>query len=123
MKLPEREGEIYILARSAGRVDKERGMRRRRLKRLIKRLKELQAQKLDATSCCSNWARPSAGRAYALIEVELPPKEQAALTDSFRFRMNRAKLRQVRRREGHYLSFVGSRFSVLLCPLMAAACR
>lgn len=105
VKLLEREGEIYILARSAGRVDKERGMRRRRLKRLIKRLKELQAQKLDRDDLLLKLgaARKEAGRTYALIDVELPPKEQPAQTDSFRFRLNRAKLRQVRRREGHYL--------------------
>ena len=105
VKLLEREGEIYILARSAGRVDKERGMRRRRLKRLIKRLKELQAQKLDRDELLLKLgaAKKEAGRAYALIAVELPPKEQPAQTGSFRFRLNRAKLRQVRRREGHYL--------------------
>lgn len=105
VKLLEREGEIYILARSAGRVDKERGMRRRRLKRLIKRLKELQVQKLDRDELLLKLgaAKKEAGRAYVLIAVELPPKEQAAQTDCFRFRLNRAKLRQVRRREGHYL--------------------
>ncbi len=105
VKLLEREGEIYILARSAGRVDKERGMRRRRLKRLIKRLKELQVQKLDRDELLLKLgaAKKEAGRAYALIAVELPPKEQAAQTDCFRFSLNRAKLRQVRRREGHYL--------------------
>jgi transposase len=105
VKLLEREGEIYILARSAGRVGKERGMRRRRLKRLIKRLKELQAQKLDRDDLLLKLgaAKKEAGQAYALIDIELPPKEQAAQTSSFRFRLNSAKLRQVRRREGHYL--------------------
>ena len=80
-------------------------MRRRRLKRLVKRLKELQAQKLDRDELLLKLgaAKKEAGRAYALIGIELPPKEQAACTGSFRFRLNRAKLRQVRRREGHYL--------------------
>jgi len=80
-------------------------MRRRRLKRLIKRIKELQAQKLDRDELLLKLgaAKKEAGRAYALIAVELPPKEQAAQTGSFRFSLNRAKLRQVRRREGHYL--------------------
>jgi hypothetical protein len=105
VKLLEREGEIYILARSAGRVDKERGMRRRRLKRLIKRLKELQAQKLERDELLLKLgaAKKEAGRAYALVGIELPPKEQPARTGSFCFWLNRAKLRQVRRREGHYL--------------------
>jgi hypothetical protein len=105
VKLLEREGELYILARSAGRVDKERGMRVRRLKRLIKRLKELKTQKLDRDALLLKLgaAKKEAGRAYGLIEFELPPKEQAAQAESFQFRLNRAKLRQMRRREGHYL--------------------
>jgi hypothetical protein len=48
-------------------------------------------------------AKKDAGRIYALIALTLPPTEQAAQTESFRFRLNRAKLRQMRRREGHYL--------------------
>jgi transposase len=105
VKLLEREGELYILARSSGRVDEERGMRVRRLKRLIKRLKELKAQKLDRDALLLKLgaAKKEAGRAYGLIEFELPPKEQAAQAESFQFRLNRAKLRQRRRREGHYL--------------------
>jgi len=105
VKLLEREGELYILARSTGRVDKERAMRVRRLKRLVKRLHELQAQKLDRDALLLKLgaAKKEAGRAYGLVEIELPPKEQAAQTHSFRFRLNRAKLRQTRRREGHYL--------------------
>lgn len=105
VKLVERDGELYILARSHGRVDKERAMRQRRLKRLVKRLKELQAQRLERDELLLKLgaAKKEAGRAYALIEIDLPPQEQAAQTQSFQFRLRRAKLRQVRRREGHYL--------------------
>jgi hypothetical protein len=105
VKLLEREGELYILARSRGRVDKERGMRVRRLKRLVKRLKELRLQTLDRDALLLKLggAKKEAGRAWALVQIELPPKEQAPKTDSFQFRLNRVKLRQVRRREGHYL--------------------
>jgi len=105
VKLLEREGELYILARSRGRADKERGMRIRRLKRLVKRLKELQSQKLDRDALLLKLgaAKKEAGRVYRLIDLELPPKEQTARTNSFRFKLNRAKLRPVRRREGHYL--------------------
>lgn len=105
VKLLEREGELYILARSRGRIDKERGMRMRRLKRLVNRLKQLHTQKLDRDALLLKLgaAKKEAGRTYALIEFDLPPKEQAAQAASFQFRLNRAKLRQVRRREGHYL--------------------
>src|SRR6201981_762314 len=41
VKLIEQDGELFILARSGGRRDKEQAMRRRRLKKLVKRLHEL----------------------------------------------------------------------------------
>ena len=40
VKLVEQDGELYALARSGARRDKEQAMRRRRLKKLIKRLHE-----------------------------------------------------------------------------------
>ena len=58
VKLLDRHGELYILARSAGRVNKERAMRQRTLRKLIKRLHELRGQKLDRASCCSSSERP-----------------------------------------------------------------
>ena len=45
VKLLDRDGELYILARSQGRVDKERAMRQRTLKKLIKRLHELRGNR------------------------------------------------------------------------------
>jgi len=47
VKLLPREGELYVLARSQGRRQKESAMRRRRLKQLWKRLHELQQQTLS----------------------------------------------------------------------------
>lgn len=41
VKLVEEDGEVYILARSGARRDKEQAMRRRRLRKLLVRLKEL----------------------------------------------------------------------------------
>ncbi|MGH7209870.1 MAG: IS1634 family transposase, partial [Acetobacteraceae bacterium] len=46
VKLVEQDRELYILARSGARRDKEQAMRRRRLKKLVKRLHELRQQKL-----------------------------------------------------------------------------
>ena len=46
MKLVEQDDELYVLARSGARRDKEQAMRRRRLKKLIKRLHQLRQQKL-----------------------------------------------------------------------------
>ena len=105
VKLLEDKGELYVLAHSEQRVDKERAMRRRALRGLLKRLTELRAQKLvrDALLMKLGAAKKQAGRAYALVDIELAPKGQRARTQSFNFTLNRAKLRTVRRREGRYL--------------------
>jgi hypothetical protein len=109
VKLLEQEGELYILAKSDGRVDKERSMRRRRLKRLLRQLREMQEQKLtrDELLMKLGAARQEAGRAFALVDIDLPaetPKEEKqARPHRLVFRLNRLRLRQVRRREGRYL--------------------
>jgi hypothetical protein len=105
VKLIEQAGELYILSRSIGRVHKERSMRRRRLKRLCKRLRELQQQKLtrDELLIKLGAAKKEAGRAYALIDLHLPAKDQVVNPQTFTFSLNRNKLRTVRRREGNYL--------------------
>jgi hypothetical protein len=105
VKLLEQAGELYILSRSAGRVLKERSMRRRRLKKLFKRLHELRQQKLtrDELLIKLGAAKKEAGRAYRLVDLHLPAKEQAVTPQTFTFALNRNKLRTVRRREGSYL--------------------
>ena len=58
VKLLAQEKELYVLAKSVHRVNKERAMRRRQLRALLKRLKELHEMKFSSTkSCCLNWAR------------------------------------------------------------------
>src|ERR671919_1421743 len=105
VKLIEQAGELYILSRSIGRVHKERSMRRRRLKRLCQRLRELQQQKLtrDELLIKLGAAKKEAGRAYALIDLHLPAKDEAVTSESVTFSLNKNKLRTVRRREGSYL--------------------
>jgi transposase len=105
VKLLEQAGELYVLARSDGRVDKERAMRRRRLKRLWKRLKELQSQILtrDELLMKVGAAKKDAGRDFGLVSLQLPPEGQPVTAETFRFTLHKDKLRQARRREGCYL--------------------
>jgi hypothetical protein len=105
VKLLDEGDELYILARSQGRVQKERAMRRRRLKKLWKRLHELQQQRLtrDQLLLKLGAAKKEAGRAYGLINITLPDKDQPVNAQTFTFILNKKKLRQVRRREGRYL--------------------
>jgi hypothetical protein len=105
VKLLDKEGELFVLARSAGRVDKERSMRRRRLKKLFKRLHEIRQQDLtrDQLLLKLGAAKKEAGRAWGLADIRLPDKDQAVTPETFGFAMDRKKLRIVRRREGRYL--------------------
>jgi hypothetical protein len=105
VKLLDQAGELYILSRSLGRVHKERSMRRRRLKRLFKRLRELRQQKLtrDGLLIKLGAAKKEAGHAYRLVDLHLPAKDEALTPQTFTFALNRNKLRTVRRREGSYL--------------------
>jgi len=105
VKLVEHENETYVLARSDGRRAKESGMRNRRLRKLIRRLRELQQQDLtrDELLMKLGAARKEAGRAYGLMRIETPAKDQPVTAETFRFALDRKKLRQARRREGSYL--------------------
>ncbi len=97
------EEDIYVLAQSDARIDKERGMRRKRLRRYVDRLQALQSQRLtrDQLLMKLGAAKHEAGRAANLIKVEIP--KGSATTARLEFRLQRDKLRQVRRREGRYL--------------------
>jgi transposase len=105
VKLLAQQGELYILTRSQGRMGKERSIRRRRLKQLWHRLKEVQQQKLtrDELLLKLGAAKTQAGTVYGLVEVQLPREPQAVTPETFRFALRKDKLRQARRREGHYL--------------------
>jgi hypothetical protein len=105
VKLLPQEGELYVLARSADRVNKERSMRRRQLKRLWERLKALRAMELtrDELLLKLGGAQKESPAAWRLVEVGMPAEGQAVNPQTFTFALRRDKLRQVRRREGRYL--------------------
>ncbi len=97
--------DTYVLAQSQKRIDKERAMRRRRLKRYVARLHALQGQKLTRDDLLKKVgaAEHDAGRAARLIELHLPGKDEPVTPQTFHFTLHREKLRIVRRREGRYL--------------------
>jgi len=100
VKLLAQDGELYVFAESRDRVAKERSMRRRQLKWLWERLKKLSTMKLtrDALLMKLGAAQTKAPAAWRMIAVEVPKRGA-----SFTYRLDRDKLRQVRRREGRYL--------------------
>jgi hypothetical protein len=105
VKLLAQSDELYILAKSTGRMHKERAMRQRKLKRLWKRLHELQRQKLtrDQLLIKLGAAKKEAGKAYGLVAIDLPEDDDGLKANGFRFSLRKDKLRQTRRREGRYL--------------------
>jgi transposase len=105
VKLLAQADELYILAKSSGRMHKERAMRQRKLKRLWRRLHELQRQKLtrDQLLVKLGAAKKDVGKAYALVDIGLPKDDEDLKANGFRFVLRKDKLRQTRRREGRYL--------------------
>lgn len=108
VKLLAQEGETYVLARSRDRVGKERAMRRRRLKRLVRRLQELadparRARTRDDLLRAVGAAEQEAGRAARLVHVTIPEDPGAGGAPYLNFQLDRQRLREVRRREGNYL--------------------
>src|SRR6266496_571748 len=100
VKLLKEEAEIYVLAQSADRVNKERSMRRRQLKKLWARLKEIKEMTLkrDELLLKLGAAKQQAPAAWRLVKVRMPDAQ-----GTWSFSLRKQKLRQVRRREGQYL--------------------
>jgi transposase len=106
VKLLPQQGECYVFAQSASRIDKERAMRRRQLKALWKRLPELRQMKhlkRDDLLMKLGAARQQWPSAWRLVALRVPQKEEEINEQTFTWRLRKAQLRQVRRREGRYL--------------------
>jgi len=120
VKLLPKEQELYVFAESHDRVNKERAMRRRQLKALLKRLKALQQMSFTDARQLLIKLGEAKGRyraAWRLIDITLPETSKKSSTSTasngphpapdsaptFAFSLNRKKLRQARRREGRYL--------------------
>lgn len=107
VKLLPHENELYLLARSLPRRAKESAMRRKKLRAYWNRLKELQARPAlgrDELLLAIGGAKQKAGRnAHRLVTLTLPANSQPVTPDTFRFHIDKAKLRATRRHEGQYL--------------------
>jgi len=100
VKLLPQEQELYVLAQSRARIHKERAMRRRKLKWLWARLKQISAMSLEREELLMKLvaARARSRVSWNLMDVEMAPDGA-----TFSFTPNRKKMRQVRQREGRYL--------------------
>jgi len=100
MKLLAQDNELYVFAESVDRVSKERAMRRRQLKWLWARLRQLAGMRLTREELLMKLgaARARAPTAWRLVKVVV-----AKGGADFTYRLDRDKLRRARRREGRYL--------------------
>ena len=100
VKLLPQQGELYVLAQSRDRVAKERAIRRRQLKRLWARLKQISTMQLTREELLMKLgaARDQSRNAWRLVVIEV-----AADSATFTYWIDRNKLRQARSREGRYL--------------------
>jgi len=100
VKLLAKDGELYVFAQSDDRVAKERAMRKRQLKWLWKRLRELAAMEISREEMLMKLgaARAKAPTAWRLVDIEMDKE-----SPTFTYALNRKKLRRARRREGRYL--------------------
>ncbi len=100
VKLLAEDGELYVFAQSLDRVTKERAMRRRQLKRLWKRLRQIATMEVSREELLMKLgaARSRAPSAWRLVDIKVDKQ-----TTAFTFSLNRKKLRTTRRREGRYL--------------------
>jgi len=100
VKLLPQDQELYVLAESQDRVAKERSMRRRQLRWLWRRLKEIAGMKCQRDELLKKLgaAQHQAPSAWRLVHLEVDPAVAA-----FTYRLDQDKLRIVRRREGRYL--------------------
>src|ERR1700719_1257413 len=100
VKLLAEDDELYVYAESVDRVSKERAMRKRQLKWLWKRLRELAAMETPREEMLMKLgaARARAPTAWRLVDIEMD-KESSMFIYSF----IRQKLRRIRQREGRYL--------------------
>ena len=106
VKLISEGDEIYVYAQSGNRIEKERAMRKRRLRKLLTELKELRNRKRlkrDTLLMKLGALKRDAGRAYQLIEIRIPKSKEAITPETFAWKVNWKKYREVYRREGRYL--------------------
>lgn len=109
-----REGEeLYVVAKSSGRKEKEMAMRRHKLAHLLWTLRGLRRERSrDRLLLRLGAAKAKAGRAAALVEINLPAavptgkkKQQAQQVEpgSFTFRLKQDALQEAELYDGHYL--------------------
>jgi transposase len=108
VKLFSQDSEVYVLAKSQGRREKETALRRRKLARLLRTLRQLRRTrqrpwKRDTLLHKLGAAHKEAGKAWGFVKITVPATRQPVNRDTFQFKLLKDKLNAAERRDGHYL--------------------
>jgi hypothetical protein len=105
VKLFAEDGELYVLAKSAGRRAKERAIRRRKLVGLLRTLRKLRRSTpaRDQLLLRIGAAKKQAGRAFGFVSLRLPREGEEVTRQTFIFQLHKEKLQKAELRDGHYL--------------------
>jgi transposase len=105
VKLFSQDGELYVLAKSEGRQAKEIAIRRKKLARLMRKLRAMRRScpKRDQLLMRVGAAKTEAGRAFGFVKINLPKAGQEVTRQTFTFQVDKIKLQEAQRRDGHYL--------------------
>jgi transposase len=96
--------ELYVVAKSQGRQLKEIAMRRRRLVKLLRALRKMRREKSrDRLLMRVGAARSAAKSAKNFVTLQLPKAGEEISRQTFRFKLDKAKLRDAELYDGYYL--------------------
>ena len=104
VKLFEEKGELFVVARSDPRQQKEIAIRRKKLARLLWTLRAMRREKSrDKLLQRLGVARSKAGRCARLVEIYLPKIDEPINRQTFTFALNKKGLKAAELYDGHYL--------------------
>jgi transposase len=105
VKLLEQERELYVLARSSDRRNKEQAMRRRKLKRLIHGLNRLKRRTIGRDLLLKKVAvlQQQAGRVASCVKIREPKVNEPVNRQTFVCRLDRAAWKTALQRDGCYI--------------------
>lgn len=100
----EEGGELWVVAKSGGRAQKELAIRRRKLARLLWTLRGMrQETSRDRLLMRLGAAKKGAGRAYSYLEIHLPEPGEEITAKTYQFKLKKEKLAEAELYDGHYL--------------------
>jgi len=105
VKLIAQGDEVYVLARSEDRRQKERAIRRRKLKRLVHGLNRLKRRRISRDDLLQHIGaiKAEAGQIKRFVKIHLPAEGEPVTPATFRCTFDRVGWRRSQEREGAYL--------------------